>query len=116
MQDAADLHDVGFSDAVQKQMPRLANPGPGPASARAAKIEMIGSAMLGDFWPLTAASSFGILRDLLNRGRNEFCVTLQGLRAKILFRPDKDARDVTSRLRGDDDVHSLTRGSGQLLS
>src|SRR2546425_13103323 len=116
MQDAADLHDVGFSDAVEKQMPRFANPIPGPASGLAAKIEMIGSAMLGDFRPLTAAGTFRILRDLLKRCRNEFCVTLQGSRAKILFRPGKDIRDVTSRLRGDDDFHFLTRGSGQLLS
>ena len=116
MQDAADLHNVGFGDAVEKEMPRFANPIPGPSCGLAAEIEMIGSAMLGDFWPLTAASTFGILRDLRNCCRDECCVTLQDLRAKILFRPGKDARDVTSRHRSDDDFHFLTRRTAQLLS
>src|SRR5712692_9079538 len=107
MQDASDLHAVGFSYAVEKQMPRSANPIPGPAGGLAAEIEMIGSAMLGDLRPLTAAGAFRILRDLLDRRRNEFCVTLQGLWAKTLFRPGKDARNVASRLRSDDDFHFL---------
>ena len=45
--------------------------------------------------------------------RNEFRVALQSSRAKILFRPGKDARDVASRLRSDDDFHFLTRRSSQ---
>src|SRR5262249_27542462 len=83
MQDASNFHDVGFGDAVEKEMPRESNPSPRPSCGLAAEIEMIGSAMLADFGPLTAASNLGILRDWLNRGRNEFGVTLQGLRAEF---------------------------------
>src|SRR5262245_53074925 len=116
MQNAADFHDVGFRHAVDKEMPRLANPIPRPASGLTADIEMMLPPMLGEFCPLTAASAFRILGDFLNRCRNEFCVTLQGLRAKVLFRPGKDARNVTSRPWSDDDFHFLTRRPAQLLS
>jgi hypothetical protein len=77
MQDSSDLQGVGSGDAVEKEMPRLANPISGQSRGLATEIEMIGSAIRGDFWPVIAASTFGILRDLLNRRRNKFGVTLQ---------------------------------------
>ena len=116
VQDASDLQHVGSGHAVEKEMPRLANPFSGRSRGLATEIEMIGSTILGDFWPLTASSTFGILRDLLNRRRYEFRVTLQRERAEILFSPGKDARDVASRLRSDDDFHSVTRRSSQRSS
>ena len=116
VQNAANLHDVRFGDAVKQEMARLADPVPGPPSGLAAEKEMIGSAMFGDFWPFAAAGKFWIRRDLLNRCRNELSVTLQGLWAKILFRPGKDARDVAARPRSDNDFHFLNRRSLQLSS
>jgi hypothetical protein len=116
VQDSSDLQGVGFGDAVEKEMPRMANSIPGPSRGLAAEIEMIRSAICGDFRALTAAGAFGIIRDLLNRCRNKLCVSLQRLRAKIFFRPGKDARDVASRLRSDDDFHFLTRRSSQRSS
>jgi hypothetical protein len=116
MQDSSDLQGVGSGDAVEKEMPRLANSIPGPSRGLAAEIEMIRSAICGDFRALTAAGAFGIIRDLLNRCRNKLCVSLQRLRAKIFFRPGKDARDVASRLRSDDDFHFLKRRSSRRSS
>ena len=116
MQDAANFHDIEFCDAVDKEVPWLANPCPDPAGGFAAEKEMVGSAILGDFRPLNAASELGILRNLLDRCRYEFRVTPQGLRTEILFGSRQDVGDVTSRLRSEDDFHVLTGRSAQLLS
>ena len=77
---------------------------------------MIGPALFGDFGPFAAAGEFWIRRDLLDRCRNEFSVTLQDLWAKILFRPGKNGRDVASRPGSDDDIHFFSRRSSQLSS
>src|SRR5262245_26549820 len=76
-----------------------------PADAR----EVIGSAIVGDFRPLTATGKFWILCDLLNGRGNELAISPQGLWARTFFRPGKNARDVAARLRGDDDFHRLIR-------
>jgi hypothetical protein len=46
-----------------------------PTRGRPAEIEMIGSAMSGDFRPLIAPNTLGILGDLLNRCRNQFRIS-----------------------------------------
>jgi hypothetical protein len=99
VQNAADFHDVGFGHAVNQKMPRLANSIAGSPSFLAAPIRMIGSAMLGDFWPLNAACKFWICRNFLDRRCDELSVTLQGLWANVLFRPVKDTRNVASGFR-----------------
>jgi hypothetical protein len=97
-------------------MSRLVNPIPGTASFLAAEIQMIGSAMCGHLRPFCAAGKFGIYRNLLNRRLNQLGVPLQGSRAKILLRSSKDARNVSPRLRSDNEFHLPTRRSSQLLS
>jgi|SRR5579872_5914903 len=116
MQDAADFHDIGFRDAVDKEVPWLANSIRGPAGRFAAEKEMIGTAIRGDLRLLTAASEIGIHSNLLDRGRNELRVSLQGSRAEILFRPGQDVGNVTSRLWSEDDFHVLIGRSAPLLS
>jgi hypothetical protein len=113
VQDAAYLHNVGFGHAVEQKMARIADSVPAPAGSLAAMKEMIRSAMLGDFRPLNAAGKVWICRDFLDRRLDEFSVALEGLRAEVFFCPGKDARDVTSCLRSDNDFHfSITIASG----
>jgi len=114
VQDAGDFHDVRFGNAIDKEVPWLSNPIAGPARRLAAEREMIDAAILCDFRPLSAAGAIGILRDFVDRRRNEICVAVQGLRTKTLFRPGQNVGNVPSRLRSEDDFHGLTGRSGQL--
>src|SRR5688572_29529625 len=90
VQNPADLHDAGFGHAVQQEMTWTAYPVAGSTRGFAAEEEMIGSAMAGDFGPLTAAGKFRIGCDFPEGGCQEFCVTPQSLWPKILCRPGKD--------------------------
>ena len=107
MQNAPNLHDVRFGHAIKKEMAWTANPISRPASLFATQVEMIGSAMSGDFRPLNTAGKFWIGRDFLDRCRDQISVSPQGLWPEIFLRPGENARDVVARLRSDDDFHLL---------
>ena len=55
--DAPDLQGVSSGNAVEKEMPRPANPISRQSRGLATGIEMIGSATRGDFGPLFAVVS-----------------------------------------------------------
>src|SRR5260370_22710658 len=114
VQNAADLHRAGFAHAVEQEMARAAYAVAGSTGRLAAKEEVIGSAIVGDFRPQTAAGKVWIFCDLLDGRSNELSVAPQGLWAKIILRPGKNARDVALRLRSNNDFHGLIRRSWQL--
>ncbi len=67
---------------------------------------MVCSAIDRNFWAMNAATTFGILTDFLNRSREKSCVPFQDFRPEIRLCPCKDARNVVSRFRCDNDVHT----------
>src|SRR5437773_991665 len=97
-------------------MTRAAYPISDSTCGLAAKEQMISSAKVGNFRPLTTTGQFRIRCYFLDGGSQELRVTPQGLWAKILFRPGKDAGDVSACRGRDDDIHRLTRDYWQVLT
>src|SRR5262245_21380586 len=85
-----------------------------PACRLAAKEQMIGSAVLGNFGTRKASGELRILGYLFDCRCDEACIAPHHLWPEVFFCPCENSGNVVARLRGDEYIHRFTRPWWQL--